>query len=231
MPDHVFLRRRFSSESSATNSFKSRISWRRPLTSPEVAWRPVSPASRFLPASKTLSTSCNTDPRRCPRGGTRRRCSPRRAGPTPRSGSSPQPYNCLRVLRRISRTVRSAGSFLLIDFCLIFVPFGHYDEPEILRYAITSICPKGADVRHIEKDWRGLDTMSPDFPAAVIASEDNTFCRHDGFDWDEIEKAVETYESGGRLRAPAQFHNRRQRTCFCGPAAASCARGSRPTWR
>ena len=44
---------------------------------------------------------------------------------------------------RISRTVLSAGSFLLIDFCLTFVPFGHYDEPEILRYAITSICPKG----------------------------------------------------------------------------------------
>ena len=56
---------------------------------------------------------------------------------------------CLRVLRRISRTVLSAGSFLLIDFCLIFVPFGHYDEPEILRYAITSIRPKGADVRQI----------------------------------------------------------------------------------
>ena len=50
-------------------------------------------------------------------------------------------------VRRISRTVLSAGSFLLIDFCLIFVPFGHYDEPEILRYAITSIRPKGADVR------------------------------------------------------------------------------------
>ena len=46
-----------------------------------------------------------------------------------------------------AQTVLSAGSFLLIDFCLIFVPFGHYDEPEILRYAITSICPKGADVR------------------------------------------------------------------------------------
>ena len=51
-PIMFFLRRRFSSESSATNSFKSRISWRRPLTSPEVAWRQVSPASRFLPASK-----------------------------------------------------------------------------------------------------------------------------------------------------------------------------------
>ena len=69
---------------------------------------------------------------------------------------------CLRVLRRISRTVLSAGSFLLIDFCLIFVPFGHYDEPEILRYAITSICPKGADVRHKQNrsaalaEWRQL---------------------------------------------------------------------------
>ena len=54
---------------------------------------------------------------------------------------------CLRVLRRISRTVRSAVSLELIDACLIFVPFGHDDEPEILRYKITSICPIDADVR------------------------------------------------------------------------------------
>ena len=71
--------------------------------------------------------------------------SPRRPDTTIRIFSSA--VYCLRVLRRISRTVLSAGSFLLIDFWLIFVPFGHYDEPEILRYAITSIRPKGADVR------------------------------------------------------------------------------------
>ena len=41
---------------------------------------------------------------------------------------------CRRVLRRMSRTVFSAESLLLIDFFIIFVPFGHYDEPEILRY-------------------------------------------------------------------------------------------------
>jgi len=34
-----------------------------------------------------------------------------------------------------------------MDFCLICVPFGHYDEPEILPYANPSICPIGADVR------------------------------------------------------------------------------------
>ena len=35
------------------------------------------------------------------------------------------------------------------DFCLTFVPFGHYDEPEILPYTISLICSVGADVRHI----------------------------------------------------------------------------------
>ena len=35
----------------------------------------------------------------------------------------------------MSQTTLSAGAFLLIDFCLIFVPFGHYDEPKILPYA------------------------------------------------------------------------------------------------
>ncbi|MDP6622855.1 MAG: hypothetical protein QF754_11380, partial [Alphaproteobacteria bacterium] len=49
-----------------------------------------------------------------------------------------------------SLTTFSAGAFSLMDFCLIFVPFGQYDEPEILRYAITSMCPKGADVRQFE---------------------------------------------------------------------------------
>jgi hypothetical protein len=36
-----------------------------------------------------------------------------------------------------------------MDFCLIFVPFGHYDEPEILPYENPSICPRGADVRQL----------------------------------------------------------------------------------
>jgi adhesin transport system membrane fusion protein len=35
-----------------------------------------------------------------------------------------------------------------LDFCLIFVPFGHYDEPEILPNENSSNRPNGADVRH-----------------------------------------------------------------------------------
>jgi hypothetical protein len=50
---------------------------------------------------------------------------------------------------------------LLIDFCLIFVPFGHYDEPEILPYENPSICPKGADVRQLEQKVGALDQAAP----------------------------------------------------------------------
>jgi len=48
----------------------------------------------------------------------------------------------------MSRMACSAGALLLMVFCLIFVPYGHCDEPEKLPYENHSICPKGADGRH-----------------------------------------------------------------------------------
>lgn len=35
-----------------------------------------------------------------------------------------------------------------MDFCLFFLPLGHYDEPKTLRYEKQLICLKGADVKH-----------------------------------------------------------------------------------
>jgi hypothetical protein len=35
-------------------------------------------------------------------------------------------------------------------FCLILVSFGHYDEPEVLLYAIPLMCPIGYDVKQSE---------------------------------------------------------------------------------
>src|SRR5262245_38103808 len=71
--------------------------------------------------------------------------SPRRPATTIRIFSSAE--YCLRVRRRMARTVASAPSFNPFNFWLIFVPFGRCDEPEILRYANPSICSVGADVR------------------------------------------------------------------------------------
>ena len=45
----------------------------------------------------------------------------------------------------------AAPVWRVCDFCLIFVPFGHYDEPEILPYEIPLICSIGADVRQLDE--------------------------------------------------------------------------------
>ena len=112
---------------------------------------------------------------------------------------------CLRVLRRISRTVLSAGSFLLIDFCLIFVPFGHYDEPEILRYAITSIYPKGADVRQTPRPspssrWRAAKRKP--LQSAPMKSA-GVSIRHSGhMSWQQrpLVRRVSIFTPGARMR-------------------------------
>jgi len=55
---------------------------------------------------------------------------------------------CLRVARRMSLIALAAPVWRVCNFCLIFVPFGHYDEPETLPYEIRLVCSIGADVKH-----------------------------------------------------------------------------------
>src|SRR5215831_18899297 len=72
--------------------------------------------------------------------------SPRRPSSTMRIFSSAE--WCRRVALRISRTVFSALSGMRLLACLIVAPQRGYDEPAILPYAISSICPTSADGLH-----------------------------------------------------------------------------------
>ena len=48
--------------------------------------------------------------------------------------------------------------------------------------------------------WVSLDNISPHLPVAVMASEDQRFLLHHGFDFDAIQKAAQTGEIGdGRI--------------------------------
>ncbi len=52
----------------------------------------------------------------------------------------------------------------------------------------------------IDQRWVGIDEMSPGLARAVIASEDNRFCEHDGIDWNAVSEVVSEYKSHGHLR-------------------------------
>lgn len=47
---------------------------------------------------------------------------------------------------------------------------------------------KGKEIK-LTKHWKGIEKISPQLPAAVIASEDQHFISHHGFDLEAIEKA------------------------------------------
>lgn len=52
----------------------------------------------------------------------------------------------------------------------------------------------------LQKDWQPGLRISSQLKMAVIAAEDNKFCKHSGFDWDAFGDVLTEAAEGGRLR-------------------------------
>jgi len=85
----------------------------------------------------------------------------------------------------------SIGSVLFFRF--VPVPF----TPLMVSRAITNVI-NGEDIIW-SHTWVPIEKISPNLPRAVIASEDNLFLTHYGFDFTAIEKAMETNKKGRRI--------------------------------
>ncbi|HEY1204503.1 MAG: monofunctional biosynthetic peptidoglycan transglycosylase [Bryobacteraceae bacterium] len=60
-----------------------------------------------------------------------------------------------------------------------------------------------------------LESISPDFQHAVIAAEDTRFFHHHGFDWHEVQDAVEDgLEEGGRIRGASTLDEQLAKNLF-----------------
>jgi monofunctional biosynthetic peptidoglycan transglycosylase len=69
----------------------------------------------------------------------------------------------------------------------------------------------------IDQRWVPLDRMSLDIQRAVIASEDARFCEHFGFDWTEIQRAIDEAEHGGALRGASTITQQTAKNLFLWP--------------
>lgn len=63
-------------------------------------------------------------------------------------------------------------------------------------------------------DWRDLDKMSKHVPVALIASEDQLFAEHAGFDMRAIEKARASNERGRRIRGGSTISQQTAKNLF-----------------
>ena len=69
------------------------------------------------------------------------------------------------------------------------------------------------------------DHIAPALARAVIASEDQKFCSHHGFDWGSIDGAMHTYEEGGRLRGASTISQQTARSLFLFPVRSWIRKG------
>ena len=76
-----------------------------------------------------------------------------------------------------------------------------------------------------EHKWVPLDEMSAHMPMAVIASEDNRFASHHGFDFVEIKNAVREAEEGGRHRGASTISQQTAKNVFLWPSSSWVRKG------
>jgi monofunctional glycosyltransferase len=80
-------------------------------------------------------------------------------------------------------------------------------------------------VGRIDRARRPLHAISRDLQYAVIAAEDNRFCRHHGVDWGAVNDAVEEYDLQGRLRGASTITMQLARNLFLWPGGGFFRKG------
>lgn len=76
-----------------------------------------------------------------------------------------------------------------------------------------------------QHEWVPLDSISPYLPVAVIASEDQNFLKHNGFDYRAILTAYEEAQAGKRVRGGSTISQQTAKNVFLWPESSWIRKG------
>jgi monofunctional glycosyltransferase len=127
-----------------------------------------------------------------------------------------------RIARWVATLVLTAalGSIVVVAaFRWLPVPITAFIVQEQL--ANRGVAPV-LEQRH---DWVPWSRISRNAAIAVIAAEDQTFLAHNGFDFVEIEKAVNNAQRGGRLRGASTISQQVAKNLFLWPGQSWIRKG------
>lgn len=133
----------------------------------------------------------------------------------------------MNLLKRIQRTIRWIvllffGSTILSVFIYKWVPV-HITPLMVIR--CVQQVSRGETIR-MRHHWVPMDSMSLYMPVAVMASEDQRFLTHNGFDFVEIKKAVKEYkEDGKKLRGGSTISQQTAKNVFLWPGSTWLRKG------
>lgn len=128
--------------------------------------------------------------------------------------------------RKILKLVRNLliiffGLSMLTVVILRFVPV--YFTP-LMFIRTTQQIINGESVKW-KHTWVPKENISRHLPMAVIASEDNRFAEHNGFDFQEIEKAVKENKTRKRPRGASTISQQTAKNVFLWPSSSWIRKG------
>ena len=104
---------------------------------------------------------------------------------------------------------------LSLFFVLLYKYVPVYYTPLMLIRSVEQL-KKNKKIR-IAHQWVPLSGISPDLAQAVVASEDNLFLIHTGFDFEQIEIAQQEAARGRRLRGASTISQQTAKNVFLFP--------------
>lgn len=124
-----------------------------------------------------------------------------------------------RFIWKVTLWFLGISTFLVVLFKFVPVPF----TPLM---AIRAVEQKSAGKEVVfSHTWMPLEEISVHLQRAVIASEDQNFLKHNGFDFKAMEKAIESNKKGKKLRGGSTISQQTAKNVFLWPGRSYLRKG------
>lgn len=100
--------------------------------------------------------------------------------------------------------------FIAIALNVLFIIWGRFFNPPITLTQLGGLFQYGK----LDRDYVSYDEMGSNVKKAVIASEDQKFFIHNGFDYKAIEKAMKHNEKGKKIRGGSTISQQTAKNVF-----------------
>ena len=118
------------------------------------------------------------------------------------------------------------GAFMYITFVAVLV--FKWVPPPTTSFMIQQKMKaygKDANQKNVIYKWKDWEQISPYIKIAVIASEDQNFATHWGFDINAIKKAIDEYQEGQNLRGASTITQQVAKNLFLWPGKSFIRKG------
>lgn len=132
----------------------------------------------------------------------------------------------MKILKRLLIWVRNLLIFLFVSSILAVVAYKYipvYYTP-LMFMRLYEQKKEGKDFK-LKHQWVPLSQIAQPLVQAVVASEDNLYLEHNGFDIEQIQKAREEAEQGKRVRGASTISQQTAKNIFLLPTKSYIRKG------